>query len=388
MAEVNLAILGMGPAGESLVPFIDAHPDTKLLAVVDTNTDALDRYASRDFLRLRSVEELADCGEIDAVYVATPTEFHAEHVIALIESGKHVIVEKPMAPTLADADQMIAAAAVAGVALMVGHSHSYEAPIREMRRTVESGNVGALRAVSGWNFTDWFYRPRHPDELDPAKGGGVALRQGSHHVDTVRYLTGGSVVSVRATTGDWDPDRPGQGSYHAFLDFVGGEVATLAYSGYDHFSTTEFTYGIGETGERVPGNHAASRNALALSCGGGESAMKASSDSRQRQLLKAGDSQPFFGLLVVSCDRGDMRVTPTGIRIYGDTAVSEVDLRGEPAGRTTMLDELVAAVREESTPVHDGNWGRANLEVCLAMTESSLTRAAIQLTQQAALRPR
>jgi phthalate 4,5-cis-dihydrodiol dehydrogenase len=255
-----------------------------------------------------------------------------------------------------------------------------------MREVIESGEIGPLRAINGWNFSDWYYRPRHADELDPAKGGGVALRQGSHHVDMVRYLAGGLGVSVRATTGDWDPNRPGEGSYQAFLEFASGEVATLAYSGYDHFSTTELTFDIGEGGNEASADHGRARSELARLGPDGERKAKADAGSRQRELLAVGRHHPFFGLLVVSCTDGDMRVAPNGIRIYGNDEIRDIDLSHEPRGRTAMLDELVAVVRGESEPVHDGAWGRSNLEVCLAITESSRTRSTVMLSRQSRLR--
>ena len=62
--------------------------------------------------------------------------------------------------------------------------------------------------IHTWNFTDWMTRPRRPDELDVAQGGGVTYRQGAHQFDIIRLIGGGLVKSVRATTFDWDPKPP------------------------------------------------------------------------------------------------------------------------------------------------------------------------------------
>ena len=75
-----------------------------------------------------------------------------------------------------------------------------------------------------WAFTDWVYRPRRPEELDVAKGGGVTFRQGAHQFDILRYLCGGLARSVRAKTFDFDASRPTVGAHVAFVDFARSRV--------------------------------------------------------------------------------------------------------------------------------------------------------------------
>ena len=84
------------------------------------------------------------------------------------------------------------------VVLVVGHSHSFNAPILRTREIIESGAYGAPRMISALNFTDFLYRPRRPEELDTAQGGGVIFSQAAHQIDIVRLLGGGRVRSVRA----------------------------------------------------------------------------------------------------------------------------------------------------------------------------------------------
>jgi phthalate 4,5-cis-dihydrodiol dehydrogenase len=288
------------------------------------------------------------------------------------------------------AETMVTAAQDAGRVLLVGHSQSFEAPVRAMRRIVVSGELGPLRAINAWYFTDWMFRPRTKDELDPAKGGGVPMRQGAHHIDIVRYLGGGLLRSVRGRVGQWDTRRPGDGAYSAYLEFDDGTPATVVYSGYDHFPTTELTFGLGEAGQAMHG-YAVARRRLAEAAGIDEGEVKRGRDaapSRQRELLKGGAGQPFFGLVVLSCERGDVRVSPGGIWVYGDERVEEVPLGGEPTGRSAMLTELADAVRSGVAPAHDGRWGTANLEACLALVRSSRTRSEVRLAQQVALSDR
>ena len=107
---------------------------------------------------------------------------------------------------------------------MVGHSHSFNGPILRTREIIESGAVGRPRMIHALNFTDYMYRPRRPEELDTAQGGGVMFSQAAHQIDIVRLLGGGRVKSVRAATGAWDAARPTEGAYSAFLAFEDGSI--------------------------------------------------------------------------------------------------------------------------------------------------------------------
>jgi phthalate 4,5-cis-dihydrodiol dehydrogenase len=109
----------------------------------------------------------------------------------------------------------------------------------------------------------------------------------------------------------------------------------------------------------------------------------------QKRALSFGGGGPrlsgspgFFGLTVASFERGDVRQGPDCLLIYGDHDLSEVSLAGAPSGRQTMLDELAAAVLDGVPPAHDGLWGMANLEVCVAALESSRTRQQVALRHQ------
>jgi len=389
-APVRLGVAGFGVAGRVLLPFVERHPEVVVTAVADPRRQARDDALALAGAAVASVEELCERPDVDAVYVATPTQLHAEHAVLAAKSGKAVVVEKPMATSLADGLAIVEAAEAAGVALVVGHSQSFEAPVRAMRELVEGGSLGRLRAVNAWYFTDWMYRPRHPDELDPEQGGGVTMRQAAHHVDIVRHLGGGLLRSVRAMTGVWDPDRRAEGSYTAYLEFEDGTPATVFYSGYDHFPSAELTFGLGEAGQPLGEDYAVARRRLrALDDPQDELSLKtgAGGSSRQMELLRGGDGQPFFGLVVLSCERGDVRVSPHGLLVYDDEARREVPLSDRRRGREVLLDELVGAVRSGRPAQHDGRWGLANLEVCEAIRDSARRRQEVDLHHQVALRP-
>ena len=381
---LRFGIVGLGQAAASTVPAIERHPHLQIVAAADVNEESLakfaEQYPSKGYT---SIEALCDDPDVDAVYIATPTHLHTQHVMAAATRGKHVIVEKPLAITLGDADSMIETAEKHGVKVVVGQSQSYEPPIRRIREIVKSGELGTLRMISGWYFNDWLFRPRLPAEMDTAMGGGVVFRQGAHHFDVTRLIGGGLLRSVRAATGVWDPSRPTQGGYAVFLEFEDGAAASLVYSGYDHFHSTELT-GVGEGGEEVRERvHARSRQALLDAGPGGEQALK-----RQRGWGGGGARhsgprhQAYFGLIVVSCDRGDIRQTPDGLLVYGDTEQREVPLPSGIVGRDLMVDELYQAVVTDSTPLHSARWAKATLEVSLAVLESARERKEVLLKYQ------
>lgn len=364
---IRIAILGLGPAGTSLVPQIDADARFALAAVCDQREEACAAYAGRPGLRChRSVADLCADADIDAVYIATPTFLHAEHALAVLAAGRHVIVEKPMAVRVEEARAMVAAAEAAQRLLIVGHSQSFEPSVRAMRAVIDSGRIGRLRAINGWCYTDWMFKPRHPSEFDRAQGGGVVYRQAAHQIDMVRYLARSSPVAIQAVVGDWDTSRPGDGSYSAQMIFANQTVVSLFYSGYDHFAATELTFGWGPSGTKDAPSYGTSRR-LANAKGPAEATRKYgdAAASRRFSMLTPGKNAAF-GILVASCEYGDLRVGPEGVLLYADNGRWNIPLDNLPNGRAALLDELAQGLA--GVPLtHDGRWGQGNLEVCVAI---------------------
>lgn len=380
---------GLGVASTQILPPIANLPFIKITAAADTRADALGKF--REIYRgetFTSVAAMCDSADIDAVYVATPNHHHARHVVAAAERGKHVIVEKPMATTLAECDAMNEAADKYGVKLLCGHTHSFDPPIRKIREIVKSGELGRLRMINTWNFNEFMYRPRMKHELAMSRG--VVLNQGPHHVDIVRLIGGGLVRSVRATTGIWDKARSYEGSYTCYLEFQDGTPATLVYSGYGFFDTAELFDWVGEGGQhRDPKTNLNVRERL-------REVRTAEEEEQLKEAMRFGGrregefshvwsgerKQPFFGFTLVSCDKGDIRQMPDGLKIYGETEQREIALPEGSTGREAEVEELYNAVAHNRPVFHDGRWGAATLEVCLAMIESAEQRKEIFLSHQ------
>jgi phthalate 4,5-cis-dihydrodiol dehydrogenase len=379
MPAIRIGIVGMGAAGWAFLPAIRGNPGFELAAVAEPAVDVRETVVAETGVAAHAdLAAMLRQPALDAVYVATPTELHPEHVAQACAAGKHVLTEKPMAIRVDQAQAMVEAAERAGVVLQVGHSHSYDLPIRRMREIVASGALGRVRMIHTWNFTDWMVRPRRPAEFDVAQGGGVTYRQGAHQIDILRLIGGGLVRSVRATTFDWNERRRSIGAHTIFLSFADGTAATAVYNGYGYLSGTELTAGVGEWGLTEPAGRRAAPQATAVS----PEQELASKRKRARTAIPArAPHQPHFGLTLVSCERGDIRQSPDGLLAYSENGPQEITLAKDKSPRDLVLEEFARAIAGKPT-THTGRWGLANLEVCTAAIESSRTGREIALTHQ------
>lgn len=390
--SLRLGLIGLGRAAVSMLPSIMSHPQILITAAADIQEDARNRFA-RDFHvpTYGHAEELCADPTVDAVYISTPHQCHAPQAIVAAENHKHVLVEKPMALTLEDCEAIRTAAQRNGVRVVVGHTHSFDRPIRKMREIIASGTLGRLAMINTWNFTSFLFRPRRPEELDTSRGGGIIFNQVPHQIDMVRFLAGGLVSSVRSMVWTLDPTRPTEGSHATYLEFANGSAATIVYSGYDFFDTDEFHFWIGEDGEpKTPNGHGSTRGALEGMATDAELKMKLRGGYQQRPLPTARSEwcHPHFGILVASCEKGDLRVGKNGVLIYDENGMREVPVSPGAAhpDKETVVDELYRAVVDGRRPTHDAAWGEATLEVCLAMLRSAAERREIPLSRQVLMR--
>jgi phthalate 4,5-cis-dihydrodiol dehydrogenase len=395
--ELRFGVIGLGRAGSGMLAALAEHPGIRVTAAADLHRQHLDRFQA-DFGGdvFTDVAALCKSPNIDVVYIATPHGMHVEHMSLAAQHGKHAIVEKPMALTLEDCEAMTQAAANGGVQMVIGHTASFNPTIQKMRTMIASGVVGRLGFISATSYTDFLYRPRRPEELVTELGGGIMYNQVPHQVDAARYVAGGMARSVRAATWVMDPARHTEGAYTAFLDFENGAVATLTYSGYDHFDSTELADG---RGSRVPERYGATRRALrAAESPKDEVTMRIDTGyGGQRPVARAGVApgsssllQGELGSFVVTCESADLRMLPEGVGSYttdGFELIKPEPWRGVQ-GRGAVIDEMYYAVTEGRSLVHDGPWAKATMEVCLAMLESARTRREVLLEHQVPTRDR
>ena len=392
--RLKIGVAGLGRAFSVMLPAF-ANPKLQIVAGADPRPEARERFRTEFQAGVHdAVEEMCARPDVDAIYIATPHQFHRDNLAAAARHRKHVLVEKPMALTLADCQAMIDAARAAGIVMIIGHSHSFDAPIAQARRLIAGGTLGELRMITAAYYTDFLYRPRRAEELDTAQGGGVMYNQAPHQVDVVRLLAGGKVRSVRANVGAWDAGRRTEGAYQALLTFETGVTASLTYSGYGHFDGDELMDWVAESGlPKDPARYGAARKALAGVAGiadeeriknrvnyGGEGYAGSPNASAAAERF-----HQHFGLVVANCERGDLRPSAKGVHVYADTERRFEALPAPGVYRDEVVEELYAAVVEGKPPVHDGEWGMATMEVCLAMLQSAAEGREIELQHQVGL---
>jgi len=176
----------------------------RLAAVCDIVPEKANAFGERFSVPAFSdMDEMARSVEIDVFVVLTESGRHAEHVINLAKYGKHIMVEKPMALTLTDADAMIRACDAAGVKLFVVKQNRFNVPVVKLREAVEAGRFGKM--VLGTVRVRWA-RPQAYYDQDAWRGtwaydGGVLTNQASHHVDLLEWMMGDvETVFAKATT--------------------------------------------------------------------------------------------------------------------------------------------------------------------------------------------
>jgi phthalate 4,5-cis-dihydrodiol dehydrogenase len=378
---IRLGIAGLGLAGSFMIRAAVAHPRIALCAGMDPLSRPREAFAHQfDAPVYSDFHDLCRNPSVEAIYISSPHRFHASQAVEAMEQGKHVLVEKPLALTLEECDEVVAAADRSGLHFIVGHTHAFDPNIHEMHRIIESGELGRLGMILTFNYNDFLLRPHRSDEFDNEKGGGILFNQVAHQIEIVRLL-GGRIRSVRASVGALDRSRLAEGHCMAFLEFQHGAGASVVFSSYDFFDSDELHHWIAEGGtNKEPHRHGKTREAF----------LARASDLEAHQALGFGarvlpTEQPYlphFGLIVVTCERGDMRLSPNGILIHGIHGTREVAVPRGPGrpGHGDALDALWEAIREGRRCVHDARWGRATVEITLAILQSSNSHREVRLS--------
>ncbi|MEK9659994.1 MAG: Gfo/Idh/MocA family oxidoreductase [Chloroflexota bacterium] len=401
--KLGMAMVGIGVGGTEMLPAFEQMEEIDLVAGVDINPLTRERFQARyEAKAYESLEEACKDPDIEAVWISTPNRFHAPMTIYALEHGKHVVVEKPMALSLVEAQAMCDAAKRTGNILIAGHTRSFIPPFRKMYSIIQSGQLGKVRAINFVAFTDWLLRPRVKEELDMAQGGGLVMRQAPHQVDTVRLLGGGMVKNVRGLVGQWMPERPIPGYYSAMMEFENGAYSTITHNAHGYFMGAQMVpwghdrqrYDEPERIKVRDGMMAGTRDDESdkqdIRIGGAREVEIFSREGVNRQ--QGGEpwvpAEP--GFVVVSCERGDITRSPYGIFIYDNKGHHEIELKppgGWAMNRRAEMQEMYDAVVHGAPVYHTPEWGMATLEVTLAITDSSKTGKLIELRHQVPVAP-
>ncbi|GGI02362.1 Gfo/Idh/MocA family protein [Egicoccus halophilus] len=373
---LRVAIVGYGLAVAPVERAFLAHGGFDIRACVDPSQLARHQFEEKfGSGAYDSMDRMLDDVEPDVVYVATPTRTHHDLSVQALATGASVLVEKPIALDLDEAVHMIAEARRHDGVLMVNHKRSADREVLAMRAAIRRGDIGTPRWTSRLHFSDWMYRWRAAEERDPAVGG-VVLRQGAHEFDILRGLLPSAPVRLRGWVGDLADELPGEGAYSAWIECSDGSMATSVYSGYDRFRSDELTAGLLPPG-LIGATHRTYRQHM--QAGADEYRLKQTvGHPRAPELL-----EDLYGFSFAMCGAGDVRTAPNGSAwVYGRSGRRRVTVDG-PAGTDLIVAELHEAIRHGTAPAHDGSWGLACLELCVAVRESAMVGEAVQLQHQA-----
>ena len=346
---INFALLGCGRIAKRHADILGNAQvaGAKLVAVCDSDVgraEALgERYGVERFASLD--EMMRGAGErIDVVCVLTPSGAHAEHAVAIARHGKHVVVEKPMALTLDDADRMIAECEQHGVKLFVVKQNRFNVPVVKTREALDAGRFGKL--VLGTVRVRWC-RPQAYYDQDAWRGtwahdGGVLANQASHHVDMLEWMMG-DVESVFAKSIRASARIEAEDTGVVVLKFRSGALGTIEATTAVRPTDLEGSLSIiGEKGSVEIAGFAVN----------------------QLRTWKFADDAPGAGDTVEQFSENPPNV-------YG-------------FGHTRFLDSVVASLRDGLPPSVDGHAGRRSLELITAIYES-IERARGQAAVRAAL---
>jgi UDP-N-acetyl-2-amino-2-deoxyglucuronate dehydrogenase len=330
---VRIALIGCGRISKNHFEAIGRIDELQLVAVADTELSRAQAIgAEQSVPAFGSLDEMLTAVPSDLVAICTPSGLHPQHGIAAARAGRHVLTEKPMAISLAAADDLVQACDAAGVHLFVVKQNRLNPAIQLLRRAVDKGRFGRIYSA---NTTVRWTRPQEYYDAEPWRGtwefdGGAFMNQASHYVDLMQWLVG-PVESVMAKTATQARRIEAEDSGVAVLKFRSGalgviEVTVLTYPRNLEGSITI----LGEKGSVKVGGTAVNRV---------DTWLFAEYDDDDK-LIEAANTNPP--------------------NVYG-------------FGHEGYYRNLIKVLRGEARPDTDGRAGRKSLELILGIYESAKT---------------
>ena len=216
---LRAAVIGLGMMGRAHVRVWDELVDgVELVAVADTDPGAVrEATAGRAARGYPDQASMLAAEDLDLVSVVVPTSMHLPTALAALDAGSHVLVEKPIAATRDEAEQMIAAARSAGRMLTVGHIERFNPAIRELRRRLAAGELGRIFEIRATRLGPFPARIRDV---------GVVVDLAPHDLDVMRYLLGSDPIRLYAAT-EQRIHTDHEDLFVGLLKFANGAVGVL-----------------------------------------------------------------------------------------------------------------------------------------------------------------
>jgi UDP-N-acetyl-2-amino-2-deoxyglucuronate dehydrogenase len=351
--KVQFGVIGCGEIATATLQGLAVASNAEVAMLMDLSPRVLEDLAELYHVpTTTSVEDLFSNPDVDAVYVATPHDTHAKIGIAAAEAGKHVLMEKPITTTLADADALIDACWANDVRLGVGFFAQVDGALSAARDMLRSGLLGEIMAVrfvvdadkpasywsggySGRIKTDWRSQKARA-------AGGILIMNLSHDINTVRFVTGLEVKRVFAEADTLNTPVEVEDTIAVTLRYDNGAIGSI------HACSA------------APGGHYGEATGPRIFCTKG-------------QIILPQSGVPKPALIW-------MENAPEGSR---PNKWQELPFAGEAASRREIVEQFADAVLEGVDPPCDGQAGRAALEIVLAAYKSAETHQPVSLPMEA-----
>ena len=228
--SLGIALLGTGRIGGNYLDLIEQTQGVEIKVVAEPRSEVtVPLSAKHPHLEFVSdYKETLKREDVQVVVATLPHWLHKQAAIDAAIAGKHIYLEKPMAISLAECDEMLAAARANDVKLMTAHTQRYMPVVKKMKALVDSKKLGDLLMVY-----DIWHKPYQPDDrpewmLDRKMGGGMGLMDGTHMIDRLLWIVGDDIATVSAQLGAFTyPDLPCDDTSMAFLRWKSGVVASI-----------------------------------------------------------------------------------------------------------------------------------------------------------------
>jgi UDP-N-acetyl-2-amino-2-deoxyglucuronate dehydrogenase len=331
--DFRVGVVGCGRISKNHFDAIQRVDGLTLAAVADVDVERA-RTAGEQLgvPWFRTLDEMLKSAQVDVVAVCTPSGMHAAQGAAAARAGKHVITEKPMAISLAQADELVKACDEAGVQLFVVKQNRLNPPVQLLKRAVDKGRFGRIYMA---NVTVRWQRPQEYYDAEPWRGtwefdGGAIMNQASHYVDLLQWLVG-PVESVMAKTATQARRIEAEDSGAGIVKFRSGALGVIEVNVLTYPKNLEGSITIlGERGSVKVGGTAVNRI---------EHWVFADYDDDDKLVDSAATSPP---------------------NVYG-------------FGHEGYYRNVVAVLRGRAKPETDGRAGRKSLELILGIYESAKT---------------
>lgn len=338
MTKLNFAILGCGRISyKHIEALINNEPDAMLVAVCDVvESKAVERKEQYESVMTNSnvkvytdYLEMLENEDIDVVAIATESGYHAKHAIDCMNAGAHVLIEKPMALSVKDADKMIAVAKETNKKICVSHQNRFNPPIQKLRKAIQEGRFGRIMSGTArilWTRDNNYYKQapwRGTRELD----GGTLMNQCIHNIDLLQWMMGSDVERVYAERSTFLRDIEMEDFGAMLIRFKNGSIGIVEGSAVVYPKNLEETLSIfGETGTVVIGGLAVNE-------------IKTWQFADEKEYDKEEDSTDIDN-------------------VYGK-------------GHTPLYKDFINAINHDTEPLINGEEGKKAMEIILMAYESS-----------------